>query len=643
MTRDPEDRSGKGAGIPPEPATHESSLASAVASVAERAEREAAEAEAADFRKQVRLVTEFFKALDRALKVRKLYSPSNDTYRTALVPVNDRLDGYLKDRDELSVIVMSRELRLRDAAVYSSDDRDTSVAFQLYKNGIRRLTFGGETDPDELLQFVEVMEQDRDGKGGFDDDLVTLLWKRDLPNISCRIIDPVFDEGDDLFDGDRDEEREGDGEGRGSRGPGGDAARSLRSEVQEFVDEMSSSLRDRKNLGVAALKGDERIAGSDTPLVGEERSSEDIPLILALDEDEVERLKREVLEDQRTSRFGKFVDILFALLERESEELDLEEAADLIGQMLLNFLERGDFPELNEFMSRVRSLLVIVPPPVREALAPQLSRLGHEEVIGRLPVVLSRGYEGGVEALKQFLNGLGAESTEGLRRLLGELGDDREHRQVVIEVLIRGSERDLSQIARGLHDPDVDVVLATISVLKGVQDRTSLRYLPSALKHRDPKVRIAALDAIRPFSDAKATGALLQGLDDQEAQVRLFALKALRSFNDPRISTRVGQVIDQKGFSDLPAWEQQHYFELLVANRGPGAFEILKGKLTKRSLLGAKKLEPMRCAAARALASLAIPATVELLQSVRDREKGEVSQACAEALRSLAEGTGGRR
>ena len=74
------------------------------------------------------------------------------------------------------------ELKCEHEIVYESHDRKDSLAFFLYRDGLRRLSLHPEVERTELTAFltclnrVALHENDQD-------DLVTLLWERDFHGI----------------------------------------------------------------------------------------------------------------------------------------------------------------------------------------------------------------------------------------------------------------------------------------------------------------------------------------------------------------------------------------------------------------------------------------------------------------------------
>lgn len=67
--------------------------------------------------------------------------------------------------------------------VYVQRDRDRSLAFRLYRDGVRRLSIAPEVEWAELLRLLEILSIRYTGVRQHEDDIVTLLWKAGFDHI----------------------------------------------------------------------------------------------------------------------------------------------------------------------------------------------------------------------------------------------------------------------------------------------------------------------------------------------------------------------------------------------------------------------------------------------------------------------------
>ena len=87
------------------------------------------------------------------------------------------------------------ELALGSEVVYLERDRERSLAFRLFRDGVRRLSFRPGLDWEEILGLVEILSVRYTGVSQQEDDIVTLLAKTAFPHIAFVAIEGfVLDE-----------------------------------------------------------------------------------------------------------------------------------------------------------------------------------------------------------------------------------------------------------------------------------------------------------------------------------------------------------------------------------------------------------------------------------------------------------------
>ena len=118
-------------------------------------------------------------ALSKAARAFTLYEPSNALIRQFLAEYRARADAATAG-GPLAVDVSPYELRSEGEVVYREEDRERSLAFRLYRDGIRRVTFSPEPPFEELLRFLEILAIRFTGIRQAEDDVVTLLRKAAL-------------------------------------------------------------------------------------------------------------------------------------------------------------------------------------------------------------------------------------------------------------------------------------------------------------------------------------------------------------------------------------------------------------------------------------------------------------------------------
>ncbi|MSQ02908.1 MAG: hypothetical protein EXR71_13610 [Myxococcales bacterium] len=123
-------------------------------------------------------------ALGRAARSFLIYEPTNEAIRIFLDNLRRTTDAFLSLYGELDLDVRPFELVHAAEVVYLDRDRERSLAFRLYRDGIRRVVLRPGLDWHELLKLLEVVSIRYIGVRQTEDDLVVLLWKAGFTHIS---------------------------------------------------------------------------------------------------------------------------------------------------------------------------------------------------------------------------------------------------------------------------------------------------------------------------------------------------------------------------------------------------------------------------------------------------------------------------
>ncbi len=123
-------------------------------------------------------------ALTRAAHSFTLYDPSNKVVRTLIADYRDKLEKVLAGFGPLVLEVHPFELLLGREVVYLEADRERSLAFRLFRDGVRRIAFEPGATWEELLRLLQILSIRYTGVRQQEDDLVTLLRKAAFEHLS---------------------------------------------------------------------------------------------------------------------------------------------------------------------------------------------------------------------------------------------------------------------------------------------------------------------------------------------------------------------------------------------------------------------------------------------------------------------------
>jgi hypothetical protein len=126
-----------------------------------------------------------------------LYDPGNETIHRFLWVLMGSLEAVLQDEGSLVLAVEPFALLLDGEAVYLNRDRERSLAYRLYRDGVRTLTFREGFAWRELASLLEILSIRYTGLHQREDDTVTLLWKASFKHIEVVAVEGVVpDEGE---------------------------------------------------------------------------------------------------------------------------------------------------------------------------------------------------------------------------------------------------------------------------------------------------------------------------------------------------------------------------------------------------------------------------------------------------------------
>lgn len=138
---------------------------------------------------KVRDAVDVLNALARASRSYLLYDPRNDAVRDQLQRLRERFAHFLGTHGDLELEIDAEKLWMGDDAVYEERDREHSLAWKLYRDGVRNLVVRAGAEWPEIARLLEVLSLRYVGIHADEDDLVTLLWKAGLTSISIDAVE----------------------------------------------------------------------------------------------------------------------------------------------------------------------------------------------------------------------------------------------------------------------------------------------------------------------------------------------------------------------------------------------------------------------------------------------------------------------
>ncbi len=152
---------------------------------------------------RTRSANQALRSLARAARSFQLYDPGNDAIRTFLEEVRDSFGTFGGSHGAMTLAVRPFEMVLAPEreVVYLERDRERSLAFRLFRDGVRNVVIGPDVSWGELLQLLEILSIRYTGISHSEDDVVTLLWKANFQHIDVEAVEGFVPEDEVEDDG----------------------------------------------------------------------------------------------------------------------------------------------------------------------------------------------------------------------------------------------------------------------------------------------------------------------------------------------------------------------------------------------------------------------------------------------------------
>ena len=570
----------------------------------------------------VKRVADWIGALVRTIKASRTYPANSPTLHKFAAELESRTWSCLKEVGDITLVVQQFDLLYENYSVYHNADRNESLAFRFYGDGVREITFQEGLEPHELRGFLDVLRRSIE-TAQVQDDVVTLLWERDFRHIQYLFIsleDLTEEAGQVPYESDEEQE----GHEGGIPWPTGGIAE----------DEAPPS-----------AAGEAVIERSDDWVPKVETSTpwdETIGIQFALSEEENAILEKQILEEEQRALTDEVLEIVATILAAEDTPAGFLDSAAAFQRFIELAIEEGAVSRANELTARLRTIAAKKAETQAEfqGLADQVIReIGRPSFLGQMAPTLNSHAEIDPAVLTNFLVQLGPSAAPAICDLLGQVNQVR-YRRALCESLAISCKNDVEVLIERLSDPRWYVIRNIVYILGRIAHQGVERALDRALHHEDVRVRKEAVRALGNIESPTSRAYLVSAFRDPDAGVRIQAAMTLAVKRDDRSAQSILGAIQGPDFMRRDTNERQAFFEALGRCGSDTLVPKLEAILTRGGLFNAGNDEE-RLHAALAMAWLGTPLALKVLnreiQSKRDPVRRAVETALA-SVRSAAQG-----
>ena len=538
--------------------------------------------------------------LSKGIRATQLYLPNNPVYQRAVDNIRAAFRQIWQATDDLVFDVGETEMRWEDTVVYSQEQRAESIAWTLYKDGVRSLSFRPGVEETEIVKFLGVLQQSRGLQADAADDLLTLLWAQDFQLISYTFRELVSENAVPIEAGETIPTS---------------APAQLRQQVQEEAPP--------KREGLVSIDD------FDTTLY-------------FLEDTEIEYLKRDVEREYSQDLRRNVLSMLFDLLELQTYGTVRAELISIVENFIPYLLGAGDFRSVafilrdtRAILQRARELI----PEQRQTLEALPARLSQPESLSQLLQALDEAtFHPSEEDLGDLFQELRPSALPTLMAWVGKLHD------AYVRDLVQGAAAQLAQanaaeVLKALASQDGATQLEMVKLAGRLKLPGAPDGMEPLLRSEDRGLKLAVVEALTAIASPSAMRLLEKAVEDGDRDVRIAAVRFLASRGYRNAAARVESLVIGAKLKQADLTEKMAFFEAFGALVGGKGVPTLEKLLVAKGLLGKKEDPETRACAAMALGKIRTPEARAVLERAAQDKEPLVRNAVSRAMREAGGGS----
>ena len=457
--------------------------------------------------------------LIKAQKGLRLYEANNAIAQRLENDLYGKLFAHIEEEGSFELTIQEFRILFGEDEIYEGHDRNNSLAFTLFRDGIRRLSFHPGLENQELHGFLNCLN--RAGVHSKEqDDLVTLFWEQDFKSIKYYAIEDLSDE---------------------STGP---------------------SLQEQLQSGTTG-EGGGGAAPDSASLKDLEQPTAHLPNdACRLKEEEIEALRAELVNQEHEPIGALVVELAIELTLQERRR---EERERIVGSMvaiadrLLKDGELGEVARMCEHLEGLADMLLAKSEAVGHLRERVFRALCEAERLGNFLEQVEQSRALKPSELTTFLARLGSDALRPLVPALARMTTSP-YRRAVADAILATKEEAAAELGRHIPSngdvPDTTFVRELVYILSHLPEDKALPLAEQLLEAPDETIRREATAVLGRFRGTRSGEICLRLLQDHDQKVRATALDMMVRSG----ATELAKVILDQSIAD-PTFEERSYQE----------------------------------------------------------------------------------
>lgn len=505
---------------------------------------------------QVRDIVGLF---SKAAKNYQVYLPNNRMFLASLTEFAGALQKFLYDHETLSVVVSEFELYYGGKPVYENTDKHQSLAFRMYRDGVRLLSFHKGVSTKELLDLLEALSKCME-MDNLEEDFVTLLWEKDLKRITYY-------------------------------------------EIEDYEEEFEPKRSEEQTL--ATIQDDVFGPEPETMPPDQLQDIEEMKNMLRLTGDELNRAKQMVESGDEDLLILRAWHVIRSTIDLRNTPDAFTDLANAVGHLVDMAVQRGRVGDAAAVLRKAKALYGNHESPEIRAALGRIVDCGHaERNIVQVAEIISSDVGVHEEECLRYLSEL---SSRAIKSILGltSVCKHKVSRQIIVNALASIAADDPALILQNANNDATQETEVGLDALEAIGTEQAIREALKLKNHQSSRVRARVVSLAAKMHNSQAVEVAKNLINDEDPLVRRRALVTIADIEGERCKDFLVDVFTSKQFAMLT--HDQKKGMLLVIKRLPedvqesiansilamgGLFQRRSTQDTKRALSEVLKMRP---------------------------------------------------
>lgn len=535
----------------------------------------------------------------------QIYPLDDPTMRTLQDQLMHKFRFFLERVDCLTWDIAEYGIHYKDEIVYENTEAKNSLAFRLYRGDLEQIRFERELQEWEVVDFMDIIAR-ADTLNPLEDDLITLLWERDLQHIHYVASQYPLEESP--------------------------------IEFAEHVEDF------RKALTPVPIPGYQQRElveehGLDKGFPHQRLDGDGVKVSrdqLRVQSEEMKALKERVDIETQPEFCFHAIGTLFEVMPLEREPQGFDAFVPFLNRVIESLLARGDFKQASQILKRLYILLNSYEPEEwqRNLIKKTIIEAGERQRIEIIGNILKRNEFPDIRGAFDYFLLLQRNSIPHLCELLGNLTGSKP-RRIICDALSKVGKDSIDLMAPFLEDKRWYLIRNIVYILGRIGRKEAVPLIGKALQHGDVRVRREALQALGLIGGSEAMQYMIRSLEDKDIKIRGNAALNLGRMGEKGLTPLTERMLS-KEFYKKELREIKSFFKAVGMIRSNHSIPLLYSILEGKKWFGRAKVEEIRACAIETLIRIGTPEAKEVLELGAGSRDESLGEACRRALSELS-------